>query len=100
MSLLVYTKRHTHTRSHVPECLSGRASALPQVNQTGGAAGGGGRFAVAHVHAHHCARGEGTAHITLWFGENDVHLLRNETPYVLDNIATTAKCNNHYNSAV
>lgn len=64
------------THAEIPECLSSGASPFPQVNQTRGAAGSWGRFAIAHMHAHHGASGEGTTHITLWFGQNDVHLMK------------------------
>lgn len=62
-----------HT-ADIPECLCGGASAFPKVHHAGGAARCRGRFAVADMHAHHCAGSKGTAHITLWFGQNDVDL--------------------------
>lgn len=33
-----------------------------------------GNFPVSHVHAHCIGGGEGAAHVSLWFGEDDVHL--------------------------
>lgn len=38
------------------------------------AAASAGNFAVAHVHAHSIGGGECAPHITLWFGDDDVHL--------------------------
>ena len=58
----------------LPERLPGGSTALPQVHQAAGAAGGRGGLAVAHVHAHHGGGGEGAAHVPLGLGQDDVHL--------------------------